>query len=339
MSYNTWYCCKKLGLEILKKTFKILSIDGGGIKGIYSAALLAKFEKLSNQKITDCFDLICGTSTGGLIAILLGAGFSAKEIVDFYRDNASKIFPEHNVVISHIKQLFGVNKHDNVSLRETLAQLLGDKQMKDSVINLCIPSIDCDNEKPVVFKTPHDPNFTRDTELKMLDVALATSAAPTFLPKHKLIELERNMVDGGLWANNPALVGVIEAQSIFFKQDSYENFALLSVGNIDINTGCFTKFGKRNIWNFFFLVELIEFFMHIQSKSVENMVDILKRTTGSTYNRIYAKGFAPKQYSKIQLDTCNSDILEKLIGKGYSDAEHYWADDNIKAYMTSKIKI
>lgn len=323
----------------MKKTFKILSIDGGGIKGIYSAALLAKFEKLSNQKIADCFDLICGTSTGGLIAILLGAGFSANEIVDFYKNNASKIFPEHNVVISYIKQFFGINKHDNISLRETLAQLLKNKQMKDSVINLCIPSVDCDNEKPVVFKTPHDPNFIRDAELKMLDVALATSAAPTFLPKHKLKELERNMIDGGLWANNPALVGVIEAQNVFLKQDSYENFALLSVGNIDTNTGCFTKFGKRNLWNPLFLVELIGFFMHIQGKSVENMVSILKRTTSSTYNRIYAKDFAPDQYLKIQLDTCDSDILGKLIGKGYSDAEHYWADDDIKAYMTSKIKI
>ena len=323
----------------MKKTFKILSIDGGGIKGIYSAALLANFEKLSNQKITDCFDLICGTSTGGLIAILLGAGFSANEIVNFYKNNASKIFPEHNVIISCLKQVFGIHKHNNKALKEILTGLLQDKQMKDSCINLCIPSIDCDNEKPVVFKTPHDPNYTRDTELKMLDVALATSAAPTFLPKHKLIELERNMIDGGLWANDPALVGVIEAQSVFFKQDSYENFALLSVGNIDINTGCFTKFGKRNIWNPLFLVELIGFFMHIQSKSVENMVDILKRTTGSTYNRIYAKDFASEQYLKIKLDTCDSDILEKLIGKGYSDAEHYWADDNIKAYMTSKIKI
>ena len=323
----------------MKKTFKILSIDGGGIKGIYSAALLAKFEELSNQKITDCFDLICGTSTGGLIALLFGAGFSANEIVDFYKNNASKIFPESNVVISYFKQFFGINKHDNNSLKKTLAELLQTKQMKDSCVNLCIPSVDCDIEKPIVFKTPHDSNFTRDSELKMLDVALATSAAPTFLPKHKLKELKRNMIDGGLWANNPALVGVIEAQSIFFKQSCYENFALLSVGNIDTNTGCFTKFGKRNIWNPLFLVELIGFFMHIQSKSVENMVDILKRTTSSTYNRIYAKDFAPEQYLKIQLDTCDSDILEKLISKGYSDAEHYWADDNIKNYITSKIKI
>lgn len=323
----------------MKKTFKILSIDGGGIKGIYSAALLAKFEELSNQRITDCFDLICGTSTGGLIAILLGAGFSANEIVNFYKNNASKIFPERNVIISFIKQACGINKHNNASLRNALTQLLKDKQMKDAIINLCIPSIDCDNEKPVVFKTPHDPKFTRDAELKMLDVALATSAAPAFLPKHKLKELERSMIDGGLWANNPALVGVIEAQNLFLKQDSYENFALLSIGNIDTNTGCFTKFGKRNLWNPLFLVELIGFFIHIQSKSVENMVSILKRTTGSTYNRIYAKNFAPDQYLKIQLDTCDSDILGKLIGKGYSDAEHYWVDANIKAYMTSKIKI
>ena len=86
----------------MKKTFKILSIDGGGIKGIYSIAVLARLEQATGKRIIDCFDLICGTSTGGLIALLLAAGYSATEIVEFYKENASIIFPKN------IVNLFGI---------------------------------------------------------------------------------------------------------------------------------------------------------------------------------------------------------------------------------------
>lgn len=321
----------------MTKTFKILSIDGGGIKGIYSAAVLAKLEELSGNKIADCFNLVCGTSTGGLIALLLGAGFSAKEIVQFYSDNAKYIFPPKQN--NPIKQLLGIHKFNNANLKNILVQYLGNKKMKDSIINLCIPSIDADNEKPFVFKTGHDPQFTRDPELYMVDIGLATSAAPTYLPKYSLKTLNRNAVDGGLWANNPALVGVIEALTIFFKLDKYNNFALLSVGNIEKNTGCFIALGTLKYLNLAFIPKLIDFFMHIQGQGIESMVNILARANQSAYDRICARSFAPEQHKKIKLDTCNKEVLDLLIGKGYSDAEHYWAQNNVQKYMTTKTTI
>lgn len=326
-------------MEKKKKTFKILSIDGGGIKGIYSAAVLAKFEEFSQKKIVDCFDLICGTSTGGLIGLLLGAGYSAKQIVQFYIDNASYIFPPKNRCIALIKQIFGINKHDQEGLYNVLKKFLENRTMEDSIVNLCIPSIDSENEKPIVFKTGHSHKYVRDPKISMVDVALATSAAPTFLPIHKIERITRETIDGGLWANNPSLVGIIEAMEIFMPQHNYDNFALLSIGNIESNTGCFKNLSKIRKINIFFLKKLIEFFMHIQVESIKNMVNHLKNVTNSTYDRITASKFSPEQYKEIELDTSNKKVLDILISKGYSDAEHHWANDNIRAYMTCKVEL
>ena len=230
----------------MEKTFKILSIDGGGVKGVYSIALLDKLETLTGKKIVESFDLICGTSTGGLIALFLGAGYSPREIVDFYKTNAKIIFPQSRKT-NLIKSALGIEKFDNKPLENLLKKYLGNKRMQDSIVRLCIPSVDADTEEPTVFKTGHSDMYKRDPKLQMIDVALATSAAPTFFPKYNINDLHRSFVDGGLSANNPSLIGIIEALNIFIGSDKqYNKFALLSVGNIDINTGCFDRLQNRH---------------------------------------------------------------------------------------------
>ena len=67
-----------------KQHFKVLAIDGGGIKGLFSAQVLAKFEDAFDTKVTDCFDLICGTSTGGIIALAASLAIPMKDVVRFY---------------------------------------------------------------------------------------------------------------------------------------------------------------------------------------------------------------------------------------------------------------
>lgn len=122
------------------KTFKILSIDGGGIKGLYSASILASFEKKTGKNITDHFDMICGTSTGGLIAIGLANGMSAQSLVDLYMNKGSKIFPTSNSYYVRgfqnsyktIKQLFFSNKHSVKPLKRILEGLFGDKTMSEA---------------------------------------------------------------------------------------------------------------------------------------------------------------------------------------------------------------
>ncbi|MBA2726122.1 MAG: patatin-like phospholipase family protein [Actinobacteria bacterium] len=187
--------------------FNILSLDGGGLKGLFSAAVLAEFERDLNISLVDHFDLICGTSTGGLIALGLGAGMSPDEIVEFYVTHGPRIFPRR----SWIRQVFS-SKHKPEQLRAALEETFGDRVLRDSKKRLLIPSYTLDGDEVYVFKTPHHKRLTRDGSELMVDVGMATSAAPTFLPVFKL--RNNRLIDGGVWATNPTFAGIAEAISM-----------------------------------------------------------------------------------------------------------------------------
>lgn len=167
------------------KTFKILSIDGGGIKGLYSARILDKFEKKFNCKTSDYFDMICGTSTGGLIALALTSKISAEEICEFYEKKGEIIFPKQRVIktpfgkldIGFWKQAFLKGKYSNKGLKDSLNEIFGNKKIGEANNLLCIPSYSVTEAKPKVFKFNHtEGDFSRDNEASMIDIALATSA-------------------------------------------------------------------------------------------------------------------------------------------------------------------
>src|SRR5690554_1646152 len=106
-------------------TFKILSIDGGGIRGLYSAQLLAVLEKRVSGRLVDYFDMICGTSTGGLIALGLAIGIPASTIADFYFEKGPQIFPARYRWIRLLSQLLGRGKYSNAALKYALTSVLG----------------------------------------------------------------------------------------------------------------------------------------------------------------------------------------------------------------------
>lgn len=189
------------------KCFQILALDGGGIKGIFSAAMLAHIEDDLETSIVDHFDLIVGTSTGGIIALGLGMGLSAKEILEFYIEHGPKIFP--NNCFTKCRQLFR-NKYSNKELKHALKDCFGEETLGSSCKRLVIPSFNIDENSLHVFKTPHHKNFRRDYKEPIWKVAMATSAAPTYFPVFRDIDHIR-LIDGGIWANNPSMVGVVEA--------------------------------------------------------------------------------------------------------------------------------
>jgi uncharacterized protein len=185
--------------------FQILSLDGGGYRGIYSAAVLAAIEQDLGKPILDYFDLVVGTSTGGLIALGLGAGLRPRDIVDFYSTWGPQIFQRQHLGI--LRQRYGPDK-----LREGLAQVLGDKRLGDSRCRLVVPAYDLTADKVYVFKTPHHERLKRDWKETMVDVAMATSAAPTYFPAHLLRGVR--LVDGGVWCNNPSVIAIAEATNL-----------------------------------------------------------------------------------------------------------------------------
>jgi predicted acylesterase/phospholipase RssA len=215
---------RSLGAPNGSSPFQILSLDGGGLKGLFIAAALAEIEADLQTSIVDHFDLIAGTSTGGLIALGLGAGLTPAQIVDFYVREGPRIFGSGR----WFRRLWRP-KHDAAGLRDALTSVFGDKLLGSSAKRLVIPSYTLDSNEVYLFKTPHHPRLVRDWKERMVDVALATTAAPTYLPVARL--RNNRLIDGGIWANNPALVALGEAKSIL--NVALEDIRILSMGTTD----------------------------------------------------------------------------------------------------------
>lgn len=208
----------------MKNIKRILTIDGGGIKGTLPAAFLATVEQTTGKRILDHFDLISGTSTGGIIALGLGLGLTATEILRFYETYGPEIFSQKN---SDRNSLWGktirlfqrkargarqivLPKYDATALRIALENVFGNRVLGDSQTRLLVPAFDRQRREIHVFKTAHHPRFGIDWRERAVDVALATAAAPTYLPGHRL-QSGVSLLDGGIWANNPVGLAVVEA--------------------------------------------------------------------------------------------------------------------------------
>lgn len=179
-------------MEVVEK--RILSIDGGGLKGACPAALLTFVEDQIGRSVADYFDLIVGTSTGGIIALGLGLRMSAREILEMYEELGPKVFGHHSP-LDTFKRITGP-EYDPKPLEEVLRARFGDKTLQDSKTRLVITSLNLQTAEPVRFRTPHHPDYACDSNIKAIDVALATTTAPTYLPAH-ISETGSPLVDGG----------------------------------------------------------------------------------------------------------------------------------------------
>jgi hypothetical protein len=186
---------------------RILTIDGGGIKGVFPAAFLAAIEDEIGAPIADYFDLIAGTSTGGIIAIGLGLGLTAKELLRLYQDTGRRIF--HRRRFGTLGQIFRA-KYTNLALKEVLVQAFGGRYLGESSKRLLIPSLNLAAERVHLYKTSHHPKLVMDYRVPAVEVALATVAAPTYFPIHVSPE-GVPYIDGSMWARNPLGLAVIEA--------------------------------------------------------------------------------------------------------------------------------
>ena len=277
----------------MSKKFKILSIDGGGIRGVYPAYYLTLVEQeLSKRtdgktKIKDHFGLITGTSTGGIIAIALSLGIPAKDIYQLYLRNSKEIFGEKRNLVSQFRKSAHKREKLEKLVRETFKEHFNDNdpRLNDCLTPVAIPIYDLIKGNPSVLKSPYHPNFKRDLHIPAYQAAMATSAAPAYFDPYSseyedLAGLNKpfgNKIDGGIVANNPTMIGIIEALKAFNEQ--LENLEILSVG-----TGYKTfKEGEasRTKWGILYWINpfrkrLIELFMQSQSQLVENHISLLQ---------------------------------------------------------------
>lgn len=206
--------------------FQVLAVDGGGVRGIFAAALLAGLEEDLGRPVVEMFDLVVGTSTGGIIALGLGAGLSPAEIVDFYVTQKDTIFG-NPIGWRKMRQLF-IAKYRSAPLEAALRGVFGDTLLGESRVPLVVPSYNLGENDVYLLKTPHHERLRRDHKVPMWQAAMATTAAPTFFPAFRLPGSHVRLVDGGVWANNPAMVGLTEAVSMFGRP--LDEIRVLSIG-------------------------------------------------------------------------------------------------------------
>jgi len=241
--------------------FRVLCLDGGGMRGVYQTAFLETFAsrlqaeqgRTQSIDIGKAFDLVVGTSTGGIVACALGAGIPLSSVQNIYLEHGKEIFPFQSMramcVVGKIVRALGLGlRSGNDALKQVLVKNLGSVTIGDVFqkrnIALAIPTLDINRHAAVVFKTKHLKRLNgRDDSRTLVDVCMATSAAPILRSMAELTEpgsadTKAVYVDGGLWANNPGLVAMMEAVEILNdQQQNHRPIQLFMLGTLPSQGG------------------------------------------------------------------------------------------------------
>jgi patatin-like phospholipase/acyl hydrolase len=194
-------------MEVSKDDFRILSLDGGGAKGVYTLGILKEIEALIGHKIYEEFDLIYGTSTGAIIAALLGLGKSVEEVTKHYFDIVPNVMGENT------------RSGRSRALREQAYKLLGDKKFDEFITDVGIVALHYEDTKPMIFKSSiRQAHGTKSTfkpgfGCTIAEALRASSAAFPFFERVKIItenQGEPELIDGGFIANNPTLLAIAD---------------------------------------------------------------------------------------------------------------------------------
>jgi uncharacterized protein len=258
------------------KPFRILSIDGGGIRGILPASILTELEKryLGGDCVGNYFDMIAGTSTGGIIALGLGLGLPASAILALYVQHGAEVFPRLTWDLFKLRtgwrQLRGLRHHtySPTPLKEQVDAIFGKRTLALSRRRLCIPSFDGFTEVNV-FKTPHHRDYKKDWLEEMATIAMATAAAPTFFPVYK--DRGRFFADGGVWANNPVMIALVDTLACYQLQRRQVHILSLGSGDTEIRINR-NQILKGGVWHW---RDVISSAMHLQSQNATGQAGLL----------------------------------------------------------------
>ncbi|CAH1449496.1 unnamed protein product [Lactuca virosa] len=328
----------------------VLSIDGGGIRGLIPAIILdcleTELQKLDGEdaRIADYFDMIAGTSTGGLITAMLTAPdekkrplFTAKAIKKFYLQKCPKIFPQDcgNSLTKFVKNFFAP-LYDGKYLHDCIRKRLPNIRLEDTLTNVAIPTFDISTLQPTIFSSY---KMKKKPYLNALlsDICIATSAAPTYLPPHHFETIhegqkhEFNLVDGGVAANNPTLIAMGEiAKQLIRKNNAfhapqsleYNKFLVISIGSGECkkkwnyNPDDASKWGLLKWWyNANGSVPLLDIFTQASTDMVDIHLSVVFKALGveNNYLRIQEDGL---KHSLSELDRATTDNLKELTDAG-----------------------
>lgn len=282
----------------MSKPFRILSLSGGGVRGIIQANFLKHIADKLESPLYKNFDMICCTSTGAIVGTAIAMEkMDMKLLVNLYKDKGGIIFK---------KKLFGIGGmwpgplYDQEPLRKELKDIFGSRQLKDLKTKVLITAASIDPFKHRVFT-----NFQDDIDISVVDAVLASSAAPTYFAPVNPDGDDRSYVDGGLWANNPSIVGI-------FYANKYLDIPINDIRLISIGTGDFSSGRTPN--DFF---QLRQFSVGAVKTTLEIMF-----ATQSTFADKYAEEIIGDENFlriKVQLDKPialdDTKSIERLISK------------------------
>jgi predicted acylesterase/phospholipase RssA len=294
--------------------FHILSLSGGGFLGLYSASVLAGLEEYVGAPIARHVDLLAGTSVGGIIALGLAAEVPAAAIKSAFERNGIDIFSDRPAPVTKLgvaRDLLRAAwkpKYQAEALRRTITEIVGSgTRMGDLKHRVIVPAVNLTKGKPQVFKTPHHIDFRTDLHLKVVDVALATAAAPTYFP---IAEIgDALYADGGLYANSPDLLALHEAEH-FLRQPS-EVIHVLSIGTTTSQFSFAHALG-RQLGSFGWLSE--QRLVNVMIASQQHSVDFMMRhRLGDRYLRLDADQ-SKEQERHLALDVATADAQKTIRG-------------------------
>lgn len=322
-----------------KKRFKILCIDGGGIKGLYSATVLQEFEKAYNARLSDHFDLICGTSTGGIIALGVSAKIPMVEVVKFYKEYGPKIFHSKwkslgsfgNKLLS-LRQAICKAKYSQEPLYNALKSVFGSKKISESHNLLCIPAYNITEGRPRIFKRDYG-TLNMDNDKTYIEVALATAAAPTYLPIQDINGT--CYIDGGVYANNPVLVGLTEYLFKWAKKGMFDGVDILSISSCKKSLGWSPKKSRLSFIKWSDM--LFDYYSHGQEANEMFFLDQLKNSGALNFDlnivRIENEKISGQQEQFISMDNASEHSLQILYSKGQSTGVLYKDKVEVKAFF------
>lgn len=211
----------------MTKKFRVLALDGGGIHGAATAAFLAHIEEQVGAPLRRFFDLIVGTSTGGLIGLALARDVPASEILSLYIDRGPQLFQRRLPFLpTKLASIFGPI-YQSKPLHQEIKSILGaETHLGSAKCRVCVPAVNITSGSVVVFKTRHHADFEDDFRFRMWRVAAATAAAPIYFPPVEIPDVGW-FVDGGLWSNTPTTVGIAEGIKLGYQLSEIH---VLSVG-------------------------------------------------------------------------------------------------------------
>jgi len=307
--------------------FQILSLSGGGYRGLFTATILAELEQSAGKPLSQCFDLIAGTSVGGILALGLALGVPADTLQQLFADHGREIFHQQRTLFGFLRA-----KYDSARLKQLLAQpkLLGEQLLGSSRCRVVIPAVNYSSGLPVVFKTAHHPNFKVDYARRAIDIALATSAAPFYFRRHLFDH--NQYIDGGLFANAPGLVALHEAEH--FLSAKLDDIYLLSIGTM---TSRFTVNPQRNSgggildWGQGLApVGAAQRLFGITISVQESLTSqILRHRLGSDRYITVDEVLTPDRANAVALDKTDEAARQVLIGSAKECAKHAVGDPRV----------